>query len=131
MACLESTKHAVLIYCLGFCFVSSKATRIVNQLTVIFLVVPLRSQWLAECSIDFYRRAVQRSPEPDVKEVHQVGIWNGIIVWWICNDNIETWCNSLRRTLFYHLRSRRADIVHRLLCNLRHPFSGPKKSSAE
>ena len=89
VASLERAKHSVFVGVLRCCLVAAEAARIVDQFAVLLLAIPLRTKWFAKGLVDFRRESVERSPEPDIEEIHQIGIRNRIVVGRVSYDHVN------------------------------------------
>src|SRR4029077_11952565 len=64
-------------------------TRLIDQLTIIRLNLPLWTQWFRKYCAEVFIQAVQRPAQPNVEEIHQIGVWDSIVVGGIGHYGIE------------------------------------------
>src|ERR1035437_1970490 len=95
---LEGLEHSFLIGSLGSYCVATEATRIVNQLAVVSSMIPLWRKLFGEIIVKLRRETIKHSAKPNVKEVHEVGIWNSIIVRRVRNDEIIRFTTGIMRS---------------------------------
>ncbi len=80
MTCLEDARHAIFVIRFGLLLIAVKAAGVIDQFAIVPFVIPLGRERLCKDGIDLRRETMQRAPQPDIEEVHQVRIRNGIIV---------------------------------------------------
>ena len=80
MKLVKDARHTVFVILLRGGTIAVETARIVDQLTVILLRVPLGPERVHECGIGLWRQSVQRPTQPNVKEVHEARVGNDVIV---------------------------------------------------
>ena len=68
-------------------FVAAVAAGVVDQLA--FAVLPFRAEGFGESGVGLVRKPVQRPPQPDMEEIHQVGIGDGVVIGRVGDDGVE------------------------------------------
>ena len=76
----ERTGHAVFIILLGPFFVATKSAGVVYEFTVVGAMIPFGTKGIGEDRFDLNGQPRDRALQPNVEEIHQIGIGDRIIV---------------------------------------------------
>ena len=104
MESAEGARHAVFVALLRGGTVATEAARIVDQLAVALVRAPLGSQRLGECGVGLRRQPVQHPAQPDMEEVHEVRVGDGVVVGRVGADQVDLFVQEGDRALACNCR---------------------------
>ena len=84
----EGARDAVFVVLLGSLLVAAESARVVDQFAIVGVVIPFGPKGIPEGDIHLRGETLQNAAHPDVEEVHQVGIGDGVVVRWIGADEV-------------------------------------------
>src|SRR3990170_2836432 len=94
VARLEGSEHPLFVRGLRAGPVAAESACIVDDFAVVLFVIPLGCERVPEGAVHFGGESKERSAKPDVEEVHQVRVRDGIVIWGVRNDEIMGFRNS-------------------------------------
>ena len=89
MESAEGPRHAVFVALFRGGAIAAESTCVIDQLSIVLPSVPLWTQRIGESGVGLRRMPVQRTTQPDVEEIHEIRVRDGVVVRRVGADDIE------------------------------------------
>ena len=101
MEAAEGPRHAIFVAPFRGGAVAAEPPGVVDQLAVVLVGVPLRPERVGERGVRLRRQPTQHPAQPDMEEIHEVRVRDGVVVGWVGADQVEFTGLDFDRRLAY------------------------------